>query len=300
MPALLEAMRPHQWVKNLLVLAPVVFAHRLDRPEDVAAAGMAFVVFCMLSSSVYLLNDILDREADAAHPVKRSRPIPSGRLSLRTAIVAFVVLATGALVWASMLGPPDRYIPFVVWPAAYFLLNLAYSARLKHIVIIDGLCIALGFQIRVHAGAVVLPGVNASPWILLCTFFFALFLAFCKRREEVERMGDKGGATRTTIKEYDLPFLDQLIAPLAALSIFCYALYTVAPASVRLHGHYLKYTVPFVVFGVFRYLFLVHKRGEGADPARLLFKDPQLVLSGVLWAGAVWLAITFGAPTPPG
>ena len=166
-------------------------------------------------------------------------------------------------------------------------LNLAYSFKLKQIVLVDCLCVALGFQIRVHAGAVAI-GAPTSSWILLCTFFFALFLAFCKRREEVERLGNSRGATRATIEEYDLPFLDQLIAPLAALTILCYALYTVDPKSVLLHGESLKFTVPLVVFGVFRYLFLVHKRGEGADPARLLFRDHQLVLSGVLWGFAVW------------
>jgi 4-hydroxybenzoate polyprenyltransferase len=289
-PPLLEAMRPHQWVKNLLVLAPLAFAHRLGDPTAVTTALMAFAIFSMLSSSVYLLNDVADRRADAAHPVKRHRPIPSGRLSVRTALVGFVVLAVSALLWASSIDASRRDVPFAVWPAAYFALNLGYSFWLKHVVIVDCLCIALGFQIRVHAGAVVI-GVPTSSWILLCTLFFALFLAFCKRREEVERLSDRQGATRSTIREYDLPFLDQLIAPLAALTILCYALYAVDPKSEALHGPGLKFTVPIVVFGVFRYLFLVHKRGEGADPARLLFRDPQLVASGLLWAFAMWTVV---------
>ena len=294
MPALLEAMRPHQWVKNLLVLAPVVFAHtklseRGDVGDALLVAMMAFVVFCMLSSSIYLLNDVADRDADAAHPVKKSRPIPSGRLAVSTALIAFVLLAGGALVWASQLGMERPGLPFLVWPAAYFGLNLAYSFRLKRVVIVDCLCIALGFQIRVHAGAVAIA-VDTSPWILLCTFFFALYLAFCKRREEVERTAGAAD-TRATLREYDLTFLDQMIAPLAALTILCYSLYTIHENTVELHGPHLKFTIPLVVFGVFRYLFLVHKRGEGADPARLLFKDPQLVFSGVLWGGAVWWAI---------
>jgi 4-hydroxybenzoate polyprenyltransferase len=285
--AMLEGMRPHQWVKNLLVLAPLAFAHKFGETDLVLTSVMAFVVFCMLSSSIYLLNDVADRHADAAHPVKKNRPVPAGRLPVRAAIGAFAVLAVGALLWASRLGPAGLGWPFVAWPASYFVLNLAYSFKLKQIVLVDCLCVALGFQIRVHAGAVAID-VETSSWILLCTFFFALFLAFCKRREEVERLGNSGGATRATIEEYDLPFLDQLIAPLAALTILCYALYTVDPKSILLHGESLKFTVPLVVFGVFRYLFLVHKRGEGADPARLLFRDHQLVLSGVLWGFAVW------------
>lgn len=283
-------MRPHQWVKNLLVLAPLAFGYaKVDWDTAPAAALMAFAVFCMLSSSIYLLNDCVDRHADAAHPTKKQRPIPSGRLSVVTAVVAFVVLAGGALALASKIGPDTTGFAFLTWPLAYFVLNLGYSFVLKRVVIVDCLCIALGFQIRVHAGAVVL-GVETSHWILLCTFFFALFLAFCKRREEVERMsGDQ--ATRATIGDYDRAFLDQLIAPLAALSILCYALYTIDQEIVAQHGRHLKFTVPFVVFGVFRYLFLVHRRGQGADPARLLFKDTQLVLSGVLWGVAVWWAI---------
>ena len=290
MPALLEAMRPHQWVKNLLVLAPLAFGHaKVDWDTAPAAALMAFAVFCMLSSSIYLLNDCVDRRADAAHPVKKSRPIPSGRLSVSVAMFAFVALAAGALTWATVIGPSGDGFAFVTWPLAYFALNLGYSFVLKRVVIVDCLCIALGFQLRVHGGAVAL-GVETSHWILLCTFFFALFLAFCKRREEVERTSGSE-TTRATMRDYDRAFLDQLIAPLAALSILCYSLYTIDQDVVVQHGRHLKFTVPFVVFGVFRYLFLVHRRGEGADPARLLFKDPQLVLSGVLWGSAVWWAI---------
>ena len=289
--ALLETMRPHQWVKNLLVLAPLAFAHKLTDSAAMVTSAMAFAIFCMLSSSIYLLNDVADRNADAAHPVKCRRPIPSGRLSVGAAVAAFAVLASAAMAWSVTIGDRAAGVgAFWVWPLAYFLLNLGYSFWLKRIVIIDCLCIALGFQIRVHSGAVAI-GVKTSSWILLCTFFGALFLAFCKRREEVERVADSSASTRATMRDYDLPFLDQLIAPLAALTILCYALYTVDENSVQLHGQDLKFTVPFVVFGVFRYLFLVHKRGEGADPARLLFRDRQLVLSGVLWCVAVWLAL---------
>ncbi len=294
--ALVEAMRPHQWVKNALVLAPLAFGHarlagRGGVVEALPEALAATAVFCLLSSSIYLLNDLVDADADARHPSKSRRPIPSGRLPRGVAAAVSAVCAAASLAWALGLGDGS----FFRWPLAYLLLNLAYSFWLKKLVIVDCLCIALGFQLRVQGGAAVVQ-VPPSPWILLCTFFFALFLAFCKRREEVERMGGEGG-TRATVREYELGFLDQVIAPLAALSILCYALYAVDAGSLQMHGEGLKYTVPFVVFGVFRYLFLVHRRGEGADPARLLFRDSQLIISGLLWAAAVVAAIA--TRTPP-
>jgi 4-hydroxybenzoate polyprenyltransferase len=294
---LVQAMRPHQWVKNLLVLAPLVFAHRIHVAADVVSAVLAFVVFCMVSSAVYLWNDVLDREADAQHPTKRTRPIASGALSPGAAIAACLALAVGGCALAVVVSARSQHpvlLAFWVWPVLYAALNVAYSLHLKHRVILDCLCIAFGFVIRVHAGAVAIA-VPTSSWILLCTFFFALFLAFCKRREEVARSGGSS-ATRRTIKDYDLPFLDQMIAPLAALSILSYALYTVSEATIREHGNRnLLVTVPFVTFGVFRYLFLVHRRGEGGDPARLLFRDRQLVLSGLLYGATVGVAFSVGA-----
>jgi 4-hydroxybenzoate polyprenyltransferase len=294
--ALLEAMRPHQWVKNLLVFAPLVFAHKLGDPAAMALSAGAFAAFCMISSAVYLLNDIVDREADRAHPIKQNRAVASGRLPVGAATAAFLGLLAGALLLAASLDGwrGGGRLPFAVWPAAYFGLNLGYSFWLKHVVIVDCIAIAFGFGLRVHAGGAVLA-VPTSSWILLCTFFFALFLAFCKRREEVARYAEASGYARATTREYALPFLDQMIAPLAALSILSYALYTVAEETMRRHQtDALKFTVPFVVFGVFRYLYLVHRRGEGADPARLLFRDTQLVLSGVTWGLAVWLALRYG------
>lgn len=287
--ALVQAMRPHQWVKNLLVLAPLAFAHQVDNPDKAKTAIIAFLVFCAVSSSVYLLNDIVDRHADAHHPRKKKRPIASGRLPVGVAAAAIPILLGGAFTAAHLLVPPRvDGVTFAFWPGAYLVLNLAYSFVLKRIVIVDAISIALGFQIRVLAGAAAIDE-PASSWIMLCTFFFALFLAFCKRREEVANVDDPSGATRATMRHYEVSFLDQVIAPLAALSILSYALYTVDKTGDS-YTDRMKYTVPFVVFGVFRYLFLVHHRGEGADPARLLFKDPQLVLSGILWGLTVWWA----------
>jgi 4-hydroxybenzoate polyprenyltransferase len=290
-PAMLEAMRPYQWVKNLLVMAPLIFAEKLGDTEAVLSALAAFLVFCSLSSAVYLLNDVVDLEEDRVHPRKRNRPVASGRLAPATAMLGAAVLAGGSLVVAYNLGPSNRVAPFVVWPACYFVLNLAYSFVLKGLLIIDCLSIALGFIFRVHAGSVVIA-VKSSSWILLCTFFFALFLAFCKRRDEVTRVDDGTAATRASLRHYSQAYLDQIIPPLAAMSILCYALYTLAEGTVKEHGPNMILTLPIVVFGVFRYLFLVHHRGQGEDPSRVLFRDKPLIVSGLLYLLVLYVALS--------
>ena len=287
MPAL-QAMRPQQWVKNLLVLAPLAFTAKGLKLDQAAwtAALLAFAAFCLAASSIYLLNDLVDRREDALHPKKRLRPIASGRLGLgaaRVQLVAQVALAAGV----ATLVPAHDGVPFLVWPAAYLLLNLLYSFWLKRLVIVDCMCIALGFQLRVQAGAAAID-VRASHWLLLCTFFFALFLAFCKRYEELGRQAEASGRTRATMDEYTSSFLSMMIGPLAALSILTYSLYTVSPETVKVHGtDRLMFTVPFVTYGVFRYLFLVYRRSEGGDPASLLFRDVPLLVSGVAYATLV-------------
>jgi 4-hydroxybenzoate polyprenyltransferase len=286
MPPFVEALRPHQWVKNLLVLAPLLFTKRAMEAAAWGTALLAFASFCGAASSIYLLNDIRDREEDARHPKKRLRPIASGRLPVPAAWTLFVTMLalTGAL---ASLVPDNAGRAFVLWPLAYLVLNVAYSFGLKRLVIIDCMCIALGFQLRVHAGAAAIA-VEASHWLLLCTFFFALFLAFCKRYEELGRQVEASGQTRATMSEYSVAFLNMMIGPLAALSILSYSLYTVSPETVARHGtDRLMYTVPIVTYGVFRYLFLVYRRSEGGDPARLLFRDLPMILSGLVYAIAV-------------
>lgn len=290
MPPHLEAMRPHQWVKNLLVLAPLLFTTKVDQASAWLAAVAAFAAFCCSASSIYLLNDIVDREEDARHPKKRLRPIASGRLPLGQARLVLVGLLAAAAGFAYCVPTVDSW-RFVAWPAGYLVLNLAYSFKLKRLVVVDCMCIALGFQLRVQAGAAAIE-VEASHWLLLCTFFFALFLAFCKRYEEVGRQTEATGQTRATMSDYTVAFLNMMIGPLAALSILSYSLYTVSPETVARHGtDRLMYTVPIVTYGVFRYLFLVYRKSEGGDPARLLFRDLPLVLSGVLYAVLVVLLL---------
>lgn len=292
--AMIQALRPHQWVKNLLVFAPLLFTEQPLVAADWAASAVAFLAFCTAASAIYLMNDIVDREADRNHPKKMLRPIASGALSVRAAAAVLGVLVAATAVLSAALGSPDGQ-PFVLWPAAYLTLNILYSFWWKHVVVVDCMCIAIGFQLRVHAGAAAIAR-ETSHWILLCTFFFALFLAFCKRYEEIGRQREATGQTRRTMSDYSLEFLNMVIGPLAALSILSYALYTVSPETHQKHQTYaLMYTVPVVTYGVFRYQFLVYRKREGADPARLLFRDPPLVLSGFAYVALVTLILH-----PPG
>lgn len=296
MPPFVEAMRPHQWVKNLLVLVPLLFTPKALELSAWREALLAFASFCFAASTIYLLNDIKDKEEDARHPKKKKRPIASGRLSIGAAWLTFLgtLAACGLLAW--QVPTQVTWRPFVLWPASYLVLNVAYSFLLKRLVVIDCMCIALGFQLRVQAGAAAIQ-VDASRWLLLCTFFFALFLAFCKRYEELSKQGEASGQTRATMSDYTATFLNMLIGPLAALSILTYALYTVSPDTVaRHHTDRLMYTVPIVTYGVFRYLFLVYRKSEGGDPARLLFRDVPLIVSGLCYGLAV-LALLRWLPT---
>ena len=292
-----QALRPHQWVKNLLVLAPLLFKpERMSEPDMWLQSLLAFATFCLAASSIYLLNDIVDRNEDRNHPKKKNRPIASGALpvSRARALLGMLLVSAGVLSWlVDRTGQieHDGGLPFAVWPASYLALNLLYSFSWKRVVVIDCMCIALGFQLRVHAGAAAIS-VDTSHWILLCTFFFALFLAFCKRYEEVGRQTESSGHTRQTMRDYSLEFLNMTIGPLAALSILTYALYTVSPDTIERHDtDALMYTVPVVTYGVFRYLYLVYRKSEGDDPARLLFRDTPLIVSGGLYVALVFVLL---------
>ncbi len=297
-PAPIEALRPHQWVKNLLVFAPLLFARRLTDQTAILHAVLAFVGFCAAASAIYLFNDLLDREADARHPKKRRRPIASGRLRPGTARIEAVLLVLTTLGIGLTIPPDHAGVPFLTWPLAYLILNVAYTLRLKRVAIVDAICIALGFQLRVHTGSAAI-GVPSSGWLLLCTFFFATFVALCKRRAELaglEVEGTDKTATRRSLRDYDVAFLDQIVAPVAAMSVLAYALYTLDAATIHKHGPHLGLTVPVVTFGVFRYLWLVLQRDGAEDPARLLFRDRQLLIAGVVWVALVTALILGTAP----
>jgi 4-hydroxybenzoate polyprenyltransferase len=293
---LLRALRPAQWVKNVFVLAAVVFA-RGDRfvepPEDysdVWASLLAFGAFCMGSSAIYLLNDVLDIESDRAHPEKRRRPIASGELSVPLALLSSVVCVVAALA----LGVAARGEPSVAWiVACYMLLNFAYSLKLKQIVLVDAFCIATGFLFRVEAGGRA-AHYEVSHWLMLCTLFLALFLALCKRRAEIDLLGEASGDHRANLRQYTRVFLDQMVTLLAATTIVCYTMYTVSPDTEAKFGEHnlLVYTVPFVVFGLGRYLLLVETQRGGGSPTRVLLGgDAAFVANALAWAGVVALAV---------
>ncbi|HZN55353.1 MAG TPA: decaprenyl-phosphate phosphoribosyltransferase [Candidatus Polarisedimenticolaceae bacterium] len=283
--SLLSALRPKQWIKNVFVFAALVFAGKLgDLPSVLRACG-AFGVFCALSSAVYLLNDVRDRESDRLHPVKRNRPIAAGEISPGTAIGVAIVLGLAALFAAFRL---DRGLGAAA--AAYAVLNLAYSFGLKHVVILDVMMVASGFLLRAWAGALVLD-VAISHWLVLCTGLLALFMGFAKRRQEIASQGDASG-TRAILREYSLPYLDHMIAIVTGATVVAYAFYAFSPeVAQKLGTQHLGLTIPFVLFGIFRYLYLIHQRGAGESPTNLLLSDGPLLLDVGLWGLAVVVAL---------
>jgi 4-hydroxybenzoate polyprenyltransferase len=283
---LLIALRPGQWTKNLLVFAGLIFGMQLFGPFAVFRAIGAFVIFCGLSGAVYLVNDIADRESDRQHPLKRRRPIASGSLAVSTAWTAAFVLAATALAGSSVLG-----WHFTAVAAAFLALQALYSGRLKHIVIIDVLTLASGFVLRAIAGAIAVD-VAISPWLLVCTILLALFISLAKRRHEIVFLA--GGATghRPILNEYSVYLLDQMISVVTASTLIAYVFYTVSPETQEKFGtSWLDLTIPFPLYGIFRYLYLVHHREGGGSPADLLVTDRPLLVCVALWAVAVVLII---------
>jgi len=283
--ALIAAMRPRQWIKNVFVFAALVFAERLGDLHDVARVVAAFAVFCLASSAVYLINDITDREADREHPVKRLRPIASGRLPVGAAATASALLAVVSMGGALALGRGFAGITL-----SYLAMNLAYSLLLKRVVILDVMLVAAGFLLRAWAGAAVIH-VAMSHWLVLCTGLIALFLGFAKRRQELATL-EQAAEHRPILREYSLPFLDQMISIVTAATLVAYALYAFSPEVVaRLGTHWMGLTIPFVLFGIFRYLYLVHQRGEGGNPTTLLLRDRPLQATVLGWVASVVLAL---------
>jgi len=286
-PALLVAsLRPEQWTKNLIVFAGALFGgHLLDLPA-LTAATATFAIFCGLSGTVYLFNDLADRTADQRHPLKRSRPIASGQLSTTVALVAASVLGILAIAAATSIRPALGLVG-----ASYVGLLLGYSAFLKHVVIIDALTIAGGFVLRAVAGAVAV-GVPISQWLLVCTTLLALFLAFSKRRHELTLLADGAVEHRRILHEYTPYLLDQMIAVVTASTLIAYAVYaTSAETAQRLGTAKLGLTIPFVLYGIFRYLYLVHQKRGGGSPAAMLANDGPLLACVALWAAAVALVL---------
>ncbi|CAN5812274.1 decaprenyl-phosphate phosphoribosyltransferase [soil metagenome] len=284
--ALLMSMRPRQWTKNLLVFAALIFDLKLDEPVRVLTATGAFVCFCLASSAVYLINDLLDRESDRLHPLKRRRPIAAGRLPERVAIGAVVGLVAVTPVLALLLRPV-----FALIIVFYMFLMLAYSIWIKHVVILDVFTISAGFVLRAAGGAVVLA-IPISPWLYVCTVLLALFLGFAKRRNEMRVLEAAAGLHRRNLDEYSVGLLDQLILLTAAAAIMSYSLYTFTAEALP-DNHAMMLTIPFVLYGIFRYLLLVYVREEGGAPEQLLLTDRPLLISVGLWAIAA-IAVLYG------
>jgi 4-hydroxybenzoate polyprenyltransferase len=286
--ALLAELRPKQWIKNGLVLAGVVFAGELANPQALGRALLGFLGFSLLSGAVYLFNDLRDAPADRLHPKKRLRPIAAGRLSTGAAWGGLVVVLLLAAAIAWWLGPW-----YAATAGAYLLLNAAYSLGLKHVVLVDVMTIAAGFVLRAIAGVELLrplrPDVELSPWLLVCTFFLALFMACGKRRQEIRHQDlEQAQGRRRVLLAYSTAFLDTLVTVSAATTLVSYAIYTIWPATVeKFHTTGLLWTVPFVTYGVFRYLWLSRVGEEGEDPSTTVLGDRPLLVSVALWLAAV-------------
>jgi 4-hydroxybenzoate polyprenyltransferase len=279
---LVISLRPQQWTKNLLVFAGLIFAQRLFDPHALTISIGAFAVFCALSSVVYLVNDLFDRDADRLHPTKAQRPIASGALAPGAAWTAAVVLGAAAMTAALMINRS-----FAVVGGLYLVILSAYSVSLKHLVILDVLTLASGFVLRAVAGAVAID-VPFSNWLLLVTLLAALFIGLSKRRAELVSLADGASGHRRILAEYSPYLLDQMIGVVTASTLIAYAFYTISPEVVQRFGtDRLIYTVPFVIYGIFRYLYLVHQRAEGGNPSELLVTDRPLLGCLALWGLAV-------------
>jgi 4-hydroxybenzoate polyprenyltransferase len=275
--AIIQSMRPRQWTKNLFVFAGLVFDRQLFMLTSLERTFLAFVVFSLISGSVYLINDIFDIQADQQHPLKKNRPIASGRLQARTALIVAVVISASALALSFLLSSELALIA-----GLYLLLNLAYSKWLKHVVLLDVMVIAFGFVLRVAAGVSVIQVQRFSPWLYACITLLALLLGFGKRRAE---MAFHNNDTRRVLEGYSIPLLDQLLTVVAASTIMAYSLYTFSAPNLP-GSYWMMLTIPFVLYGVFRYLYLVQIKNGGGEPEELLLKDHPLQSTVLLWGVA--------------
>lgn len=287
---MLDSLRMHQWVKNLLLFAGIVFSGQLTNPVSLLIACAACAVFCLASSGVYLLNDIADRDADRRHPVKRHRPLASGNLSAGVAATVCLLLLTLSVCGGFAIG-----YAFGCLVCVYVGQNLAYSMALKRVAILDIMMVAGGFVIRAVAGAVAISS-TASPWLVICSMMLALFVACGKRRHELNLLKSHAGDHRENLTEYTPELLDLMMAITGCAGVMTYVLYALSPWAYARNGSFaLALTVPTVLYGVFRFLYLVHRKEAGGEPSRLFVMD-----KGLLFNGLVWLIVTcFAVHAPP-
>lgn len=285
---LVKSLRAYQWSKNTLLFAALVFARQLTVPHQVARALLAFAAFCAASSALYLLNDILDAEQDRRHPEKCKRPVASGDLPVPVAWASAAVLGVIALALGWGLG-----LPFLAILALYMGMTIAYSFGLKNVFLLDVLIISIGFVIRALAGAIAL-NVVFTNWLVVCTLFLALFLSLSKRRHEIELLEEEAVNHREVLGHYTVPYLDGLNLVMACATLITYTIYTCSPEVVeRLGTDHLYLTLPFVIYGLFRYVYLLHLNSHGGDPAKALIQDKSLAVTVLLW-GAMCIAIIYG------
>ena len=282
---LMKAMRPIQWVKNVFVLAPIVFAEQLADPDLLVRVALAFIAFCFAASCIYLVNDLRDREDDRLHPLKKNRPIASGALP--------VPVATGAAVVLGLLAMAISYglnLAFLAILAVYIVINLLYSSWLKRKVILDVMAVSSGYVLRVMAGGAAID-VEVSKWLLLCSIFLALFLIFSKRRHELVLLADEAAEHRAVLSHYSEAFLDQMINVVTASTVVAYALYAVDDDTVaRFGSEELVYTVPLVLFGIFRYLYLIYQKQQKRNPTEAILTDLPSLVNVLLWGvTVVWI-----------
>lgn len=284
---LVTVLRPDQWTKNLVLFAGLLFAGGMASRPLIVQALSGFLVFCGLSGATYILNDLVDIRQDREHPVKRLRPLASGDVPASWASALGVALAALSLVWAFRL-----HVNFGVVATSYLLLNVLYCLVLRNMVILDIMSIAVGFVLRAVASVEVLrgpaPGTELSPWLLVCTFFLALFLGLGKRRAELLTLGEEAARHRPTLANYPRPLIDALFGVVTASTVVSYAIYTIWPGTVEKVGSAnLVYTVPFVVYGVFRYLYLMFAEGAGGQPSKALLSDAPLAINIIIWVALV-------------
>jgi 4-hydroxybenzoate polyprenyltransferase len=283
--AFIKAMRPRQWTKNVFVLAAVVFDRQLSwqNPIPLIRSLIGFTLFCLLSSAVYIINDLADIESDRRHPVKCKRPIASGQLPIPVAIGGAAILLLVTLPLSYLLAPGFFYIAVI-----YLVINLAYSKWLKHVPLVDVLVLASGFVLRVGAGVMIIQVDRFSPWLYVVTTLGALFIGFGKRRAELSLLAEDAQSHRRVLEGYTLPLLDQLITIVSSSTILAYSLYTFSAPNLP-DNHSMMLTIPFVLYGIFRYLYLIQVKQEGGAPEEMLLLDRPLQVTAALWVISVLL-----------
>jgi 4-hydroxybenzoate polyprenyltransferase len=282
---LIKTMRPKQWVKNIFVFAPLIFDVKLTSPYYLGRTIAGFVLLCLVSGAVYIVNDLVDIEKDRQHPKKRLRPLPSGQLDIAPAIIFAVLIPLISLPAGFLLDPV-----FGAILAGYLLIQIAYSFWLKNIVIIDVLLIAAGFLLRVAAGVPLAEAERFSPWLYVSMMLLALLIGFGKRRHELVLLKENANAHRQSLQEYNLPLLDQAITIVTASTLLTYALYTFSAPNLP-PDHSMMLTIPFVLYGIFRYLYLIHVKGMGGAPEEIVFSDHPLQITVLLWGLGIVLVI---------